>query len=431
MRRGAALALALAALVPAAPPASAKGLEIKIAGGEGQLRRIIAPRQSLESVLVIRFGAGYADEASVHGGTLVAVHALLSMHRRVKYGDLLETMHGATPRLTTSVGPHETVFTLRAHRDEMMGAANQLVTALLEPAFDAPAYAAAVERAAVDGAPRSPLDELLGRLSMFTFTSDARYRPEVDAERLESLTWPTAKRFVETMFCPANATAIAAGGFNPAAMEALLARHSGGERNTFRPPKLTLPMNHRFHTRDESHLFYFPLDLSDAEKVAAARVLVELLEDRVGTRLRRLPSSFQVEARAVAQAPFKGVTVWLPEHASAGTDLSAHVRQEVQAFREGRDTAEQLTAARDDAVRRFQQVDARPELLAEEILAGLDAAPDWVGADAQAALEKMDAKKLVELLGPQLLPEKSVHLFFSPEVSSTEATAFTDGEVPR
>lgn len=428
MRPGAALALALAALVPAATPAAAKELEIKVAGSEGQLRRILAPRPSAEAVLVLRFGAGYADEASVHGGTLVAVHALLSMHKRVKYADLLETLHGATPRLTTSIGPHETVFTLRAHRDEMMGAADQLVTALLSPAFDAPAWPGALERAMVDGAPRSPLDDLFGRLSMFTFISDVRYRPELDAERLESLTWPTAKRFVETMFCPANATAIAAGGFNPAAMEALLARHSGGERNTFKPPKLALPVTHRFHARDESHLFYFPLDLGDAEKVAAARVLVELLEDRVGTRLRRMPSSFPVEVRAVDQAPFKGITLSLPEHASAGTDLSAHVRQEVQAFREGHATAEQLTAAHDDALRRFHRVDERPELLAEEILAGLDS-PDWVGSNALAALEKMDAKKMVELLGPQL--EKSVHLFFSPEVSSTEATAFTDGEAPR
>jgi len=428
MRFGAALALALAGLAQAAPPVP-KELEIKIAGGEGQLRRILAPRPTQQAVLVVRFGAGYADEASVHGGAVVAVQALLSMHKRVKYGDLLETMHGATPRLTTSVGPHETVFTLRAHRDEMMPAAEQLVTALLAPVFDAPAYAGAVERAMVDGVPRSPFDELLARLSTFTFTSDVRYRPELDPERMESLTWPTAKRFVETMFSPANATAIATGGFNPAAMEALLARHSGGERNTFKPPKLALPVNHRFHARDESHLFYYPLDLGDAEKVAAARVLVELLEDRVGTRLRRLPSSYQVEVRVVAQAPFKGVTVWLPEHASAGTDLSVHVRQEVQAFREGKDTAAQLTTAHDDAVRRFRFVDGRPDLLAEEILAGLDAAPDWVGADALAVLEKMDAKKLVELLAPQL--EKSVHLFFSPEVSSTEATAFTDGEAPK
>ncbi|HVE85774.1 MAG TPA: hypothetical protein VND93_23125 [Myxococcales bacterium] len=428
MRFGAALALALAGLAQAAPPVP-KELEIKVAGGEGQLRRILAPRPTQQAVLVVRFGAGYADEASVHGGTVVAVQALLSMHKRVKYGDLLETMHGATPRLTTSIGPHETVFTLRAHRDELMPAAEQLVTALLAPVFDAPAYAGAVERAMVDGAPRAPFDELLARLSTFTFTSDIRYRPELDPERMESLTWPTAKRFVETMFCPANATAIAAGGFNPAAMEALLSRHAGGERNTFKPPKLTLPVNHRFHARDESHLFYFPLDLGDAEKVAAARVLVELLEDRVGTRLRRLPSSFTVEARAVAQAPFKGVTVWLPEHASAGTDLSAHVRQEVQSFREGKTAAEHLAAASEDAVRRFHRVDERPELLAEEILAGLDAAPDWVGADALAVLEKLDAKKLVELMAPQL--EKSVHLFFSPEVSSTEATAFTDGEAPK
>jgi hypothetical protein len=184
VRWGTALALATAALVTAARPAAAKELEIKVAGGEGQLRRILAPRQSLEGVLVLRFGAGYAAEASVRGGTLVAVHALLSMHKRVKYADLLETLHGATPRLTTSIGPHETTFTLRAHRDEMMGAAEQLVTALLSPVYDAPAYPGVVERAMVDGPPRSPLDELIGRLSHFTFVTDVRYRPDVDPERL-------------------------------------------------------------------------------------------------------------------------------------------------------------------------------------------------------------------------------------------------------
>ncbi|HEY8208518.1 MAG TPA: hypothetical protein VIG99_13600 [Myxococcaceae bacterium] len=428
MRDGPALALALAALL--ARPASAKELEIKVAGAEGQLRRILAPRASVEAVLVLRFGAGYADEASVRGGTLVAVHALLSMHKKVKFGQLLEMLHGATPRLNVSIGPHQTTFTLRAHRDEMMGAAEQLVTAVLSPAFDAPTYPGVVERAMVDGAPRSPLDELMGRLALYTFVSDGRFRPDVEAERMETVSWPTAKRYLESMFSPANATAIATGGFNPAAMEALLARHSGGERNVPRAPKLSLPVSHRFRAREESHLFYFPLDLGDAEKVAAARMLVELLEERVGQRLRRLPSSFPVEVRALAQAPFKGVTVSLPDHASSGTDLSAHVRQEVQVFREGRITPEQLAAARAGAVRRFQQVDASPELLAEEILAGLDS-PDWLGPDAMAALEHLDPNKVTELLGPQLVTEKSVLLFFSPELAPSEATALTEGEGPR
>ena len=194
------------------------------------------------------------------------------------------------------------------------------------------------------------------------------------------------------MFAPANATAIATGGFNPAAMEALLARHSGGERNAPRMPKLALPVNHRFRAREESHLFYFPLDLGDAEKVAAARVLVELLEDQVEKRLRRIPSSFPVEVRALAQAPFKGVTVSLPDHVSAGTDLSVHVRQEVQALRDGHTTPEQLAAARDDAVLRFREVDARPERLAEEILAGMDS-PDWLGPDALVALEHLERQE--------------------------------------
>src|SRR6185295_17713346 len=123
-----------------------------------------------------------------------------------------------------------------------------------------------------------------GRLSLFTFVTDARYRPDVEPERLESLSWTTEKRYLETMFSPANATAIVTGGFNVAQMEALLSRRGGGERNAPRQPKLALPVSHRFRAREESHLFYFPLDLGDPEKVAAARVLVELLESRVGTR---------------------------------------------------------------------------------------------------------------------------------------------------
>jgi len=431
VKGGPALALALAAVVGALGPrpAAAKELEIKAVGGEGQLRRIFAPRNTLEAVLVLRFGTGYADEASLRGGTLVSKHALLSMQKRVKYADLLEALHGATPGLTTSIGPHQTTFTLRAHRDELMEAAELLVTAALSPTFDAPAFPAALERAMVDGTPRSPLDELLARLSLHTFVSDVRYRPEVEVERLETVTWPSVKRHLEEAFSPANATAIVAGGFNPAAMEALLSRHSGGERHSPRLPKLALPVSHRFQARDEAHLFYFPLDLGAPEKVAAARVLAELLEDRVGQRLRRLPSSFPVEVRLLSQGSFKGIAVSLPEHAGVGVDLSAHVRLEVQAFREGRATAEQLAAAKAGAVRRFQRVDATPALLAEEILAGLEA-EGWLGAEVLSALEKVEPRQMVEVLGPQLAQEKSVHLFFSPEVSPSDATAFTS-EVPK
>ncbi|HVE86605.1 MAG TPA: hypothetical protein VND93_27295 [Myxococcales bacterium] len=425
-------ALALAVLALGARPAPAKELEIKTAGGAGQIRRILAPRASVEAVMVLRFGSGYADDASVRGGTQVAVQALLSMQKRVKYADLLETLHGATPRLTTSIGPHQTVFTLRAHRDELMEAAGQLCAALFTPAFDAPAFPAALERAMVDGTPRAPLDELVSRLAVHTFVSAARYRPDVEPEQVESLTWPTVKRHVEEAFAPGNATAIVTGGFNPAAVEALLSRPSGGERNSPRLPKLTLPVSHRFHAREEAHLFFYPLDLADAEKVAAARVMAELLEDRVGQRLRRIPSSFAVEVRVLASPPFKGLAVWIPEHASAGTDLSVHVKQEVAAFREGRTPEDQLADARGAAVRRLQLTDARPALLAEELLAGLELEPsDWWGPAAQAALEKVEGKRMVELLAPQLAPEKGVHLFFSPEVSPSEATSMTEGEVQK
>src|SRR5262249_17516300 len=144
-------------------------------------------------------------------------------------------------------------------------------------------------------------------------------------------------------------------------------------------------------------------------------------------RMRRLPSSFPVEVRMVAETPLKGVVLSLPEHSTAGLDLSAVVRQEVQSFRDGRTSAEALQVAKASALRRLERVDARPELLAEEILAGLDA-PDWLDAGSMEALEKLDPKQVVQILGPQLAPEKSVLLFFSPDVAPSEATSMSDGE---
>ena len=431
MRPAAALVPAMLIWAASAGPASGKELEIKVSGGEGEVRRVFAPRDSAEAVLVLRFGSGYADEAEIQGGTLLSVHALLSMHRRVKYAELLQTFHGATARLSTSIGPHETTFTLRAHRDELMEAAEQLCTVLFSPAFDPSAFPGAVERAMVDGTARSPLHELLARLSLYTYVTDIRYRPDVEAERIETLAWPSVKRHLEGVFSPANATAVATGGFNPAAMEALLSRYSGGVRASPRPPKLVLPLNHRFRAREEALLFFFPMELDQPEKVAAVRVLAELLEERVGQRMRRLPASFPVEVRPLATVPFRGLAVSLPAHSSTGTDISIHVRQEAANVQGGRTPDEQFTAARAEAIRHLGRVDARPELLAEELLAGLEAAPGWVGPEVMSELKTLDVKRMVELLGPSLATEKSILLFFSPEVASSEATATPVTEVSR
>lgn len=413
-----ALALSLASL---AAPAAAKELEVKVSGGSGDIRLVVAPRDSVEAVLMLRFAGGYADEVGAPGGTRAAVHALLSMQKRLKYADLLQTFHGATPRFSASYAPHETVLVLRAHQDELMDAAEQLCSRVFAPAFDAKAYPAVLERSSVDGVTRLPLHDLLARLSLYTFPTDVRYRPEADAEQMEGLTWPAVKRHLEAVFTPANATVIATGGVRPAAVEALLSRHGGGARGSSRPARLATPVNHRFQAREEAHVFFFPLELDGPEKVAAARVLAELLEERVGQRLRRLPSAFPVEARAVASVTFKGVAVSMPDHPSAGQDLSVHVRQEAAAILEGRVQAEAFLSAREEAIRRLERVDARPRQLAEELLAGLEA-PGWISPEVMAALRALDAAKLSALVGPSLAPDKSVHLFFSPEIAPSEAT---------
>jgi hypothetical protein len=43
-----------------------------------------------------------------------------------------------------------------------------------------------------------------------------------------------------------------------------------------------------------------------------------------------------------------------------------------------------------------------------------------------AAIKALDAQKLSALVGPSLSPDKSVHLFFSPEVAPSEATAMPE-----
>lgn len=424
-KRAAAAALLLAT-------ASAAGeLEVRASGGEaGRMRRYLAQRDSAEAVLLLRFSGGYADEQTGSGIPLLAQHALLTTHRKVKLAEVVDAFHGGTAELSTSVGPHESVFLLRAHRQELLDAAETLCTLVFSPGFDPGAFAGAVERSTVSAAPRLPVHDLLSRLSTYAFVNDARYRPEVDPDRVETVSLATVKRHVEATFTAGNATAIATGGFPTGGLESLLDRFTGGDRAAVRPPKLVLPMNHRFKGRLERQQFFFSLELGSSKAVAAGRVAAALLQSRVEQRLRRMGHALLPEVRLIAAVPFRGLAVGLPDHPPAGTDLGALVRQEATVLREGRSAPEDVAAAKAAAARRLLDLDRRPAALAEEILDGLQAQSggEWLGPGSVKDIQALTPQELVELVGPSLAPERSVFLFFSPEVTSTDATALPEGE---
>jgi predicted Zn-dependent peptidase len=420
-----------ALLLAAAAPAGE--LAVRASGGEaGRMRRYFAHRDAAEAVLLLRFAGGYADEVTGSGIPLVGQHALLTAHRKVKLEAVVGAFHGGgTAELTTSLGPHESVFMLRAHRKELLDAAETLCTLVFSPAFDPGAFAGAVERSMVNGAPRLPFHDLVARLSMFTFVNDARYRPEVNPDQVEGVILATVKRHAAAVYTAGNATAIATGGFPVGGLDSLLDRFSGGERIVVRPPKLALPVSHRFRGRQERHEFFFPIEMGSPKAVAAARVAAALLQEQVEQRIRRLGHAVIPESRLISTETFRGLAVVVPDHPQLGSDLGALVRQEATVLREARSLPEDIAAARAEAARRLLEVDGRPARLAEELLAGLQAQAggEWLGPGSVKDIQALTDQELVELVGPSLSPNRSVHLYYSPDISPIDATAMPEGDL--
>lgn len=266
-------ALAPAPAVPALSPAEVRRLHPSPAHPQV----ILAPRPGERATAYIEFGAGTADDGAKPGLTTLALHAVLTAHARHPYADLLGALYGADAELRFEVATERSWVRLSAPKDRFAGLLGEVTAQLFRPELSAATLPIA-RRLARRYHPAPDVLEALER----TLQRSQLQAPE--RERLEETYRHTElgaiARHARRVFCPANATIVVAGAFDPARVAALLSRLEGGTR-VARPAKDIVEMagTYSVPADDPMTLLAFPVALDSEAAHAHALLLASLLED--------------------------------------------------------------------------------------------------------------------------------------------------------
>ncbi|WP_257461700.1 M16 family metallopeptidase [Archangium lipolyticum] len=413
------------ALFLLASPASAAPFEVESLRPSPQHPLLLlAPRETSRSTLTIVFDVGFLDD-DVPGLTRVAQQALLHANSRGDYATLMREVYSAGASFDLRTGLHESRFTLSAHPDDFDALARRLLTAILSPRLDSRRFEATLERASRDG---NALDseDWLELLLARALHDDGRYRnPDLGSMRYaEDIVQEQVRLHLSRMLAPCNATVIATGRFDAAALRKLVAGFKGGVRLERTRPKLPLPFRRQVRSARELQVLAYPVHIESARDSAALRVIASLLQERLFQRIRDAGQGYSVASEPLLTATFDALLLLLPASAREGIDLGAALREEVRTVREATFESGAFERHRQATLTRLRLSDRDPSALAQELRFARHR-PAWYSPELEATLAALTVKDVQEVASRWLDESTSAQLHF---VTRTEEEEKKDEE---
>jgi predicted Zn-dependent peptidase len=380
---------------------------------------IMAPGGGPRSTAYFEFEAGTSDDGTTPGLTLLALHAVISANARQSYGDLISELYASGSELSFDVATHRSHVMLSAPNDRFPQLLSKVTNLLFYPRLAPGALSGARRRAGHHNSAPDMLEALMHTLQM-----SSKDAPEADRveETYSNTELETIVRHARKVFCPANATIVVTGAFDPGRVRQTLGELRGGvslagsSRDGAKVSgAYTVP------SRSNLELFAFPIALDSEESHASALLFASLLEDFVQTRARRLGLAYTVQASPVHSDWSDFVLLSVP----LGDEAPSHTGEELQ-----RQLSQFIgTAITDEAVKRNQQAVLRsleelqeqPEALSLALAASVRSGSSF-GESTRVALSKVTREELTKLATAWMKPSATIRVDLSPRFDRFERT---------
>jgi predicted Zn-dependent peptidase len=374
---------------------------------------VLAPRESDQATLLVRFHTGAVDDGVTPGLTRLAQRALVDASRRTPAPALARALFAGAAHLEISTDLRHCQFELTAGRADFEHLAALLLPMLLAPELDARALPGARDRARHDQRENRGGD-LLGLVARVAVEEPGYRNPIHGTEAgLEGIGTARLREYLAGPLSPANATVVVTGGFEPARVRALLAGLSGGVAPPARAVALVSPFSLQVPARSEVYLVGYRAGFSRAEDAAVARLAGTLLEEKIHRALRQRGLGYSELVVPIHAGWLDLFLVLLPAHDPAAAPLGGYVEEHLDELQRGAFTDDDLERNRAALLAGLEATDRSPPALAQELADGRGG--DWYGPALVAGLRQLDRAAFLRALPRLLDPAGVVRILYSPQ----------------
>ncbi|MBI2375804.1 MAG: insulinase family protein [Deltaproteobacteria bacterium] len=396
-----------------ASPANAGDLGLgpvtRVASEGGSPELVLAPRPSPLTTLRVQFRTGSYDDGPLPGLSKLSILTLLYGNQVLPYASFARDLYESAAALSIDSDPRSTAVILTTSARDFERLGRTLLSLMLAPRLSESRFESARLRT-LRHSLESEADEITTAFAQ-SVLSDPGFEGEFDGDQdtLREIEFSAVQRQVSAHFTPANATVIVAGQLEAAKVTAWVRAFRGGIRRPNQRSPKDLPGTYFRESMLEIHLFAFAVDLSTAEKAAAAHLAAAILDEAVFNRLRRLGMAYSTKTAVVHREWLDFLMIAAPINPARSMNILDLVQAEVDRVRKGEVPAETLERNKTHLLSERMRIDSDPRLLSRH-LAWSD------GAFWEGQVSNVNADALVRALGPALAKDRCIHALFSRDV---------------